>query len=159
VNLFPAIAFIALSPKISPDHSLDFWLGSWDVYVGTELNGTDLVEKVVGGFAVIENWKEPSGSTGKSLFYFMPSQGKWKQVWVTDVGVYKEKYSEPFENGIRFAGTVFLPDGRKVKDRTTLTKLPGGEVRQVIEFTKDGQHWQTSFDAVYKKAKKVIGDR
>ncbi len=132
---------------------LDFWVGKWNVYADGKLDGTDVVEKVVKGFGVIENWKDADGGTGKSLFYFMSAKKQWKQVWVTEVGAYKEKISEPWKDGIRFSGTVFLPDGREIQDRTTLTKLKNGDVHQVIEHTLDGKVWKQTYDAIYKRSR------
>ncbi len=146
------IAPLLLLAAATAPHDLDFWVGKWNVYADGKLDGTDVVEKVVKGFGVIENWKDADGGTGKSLFYYMPAKKQWKQVWVTEAGVYKEKLSEPWKDGIRFTGTVFLPDGREVQDRTTLTKLKGGDVRQVIEHTLDGKSWKISYDATYKKS-------
>ena len=143
------LSVILQAPAAPTD--LDFWVGSWDVYEGATKVGTDRVEKVEKGYGIVEKWTDVEGGTGMSLFYYMPAKNKWKQVWITEVGQYKEKYSEPVVNGIRFAGTVFLKDGREVRDRTTLTMLPEGQVHQVIEFTKDGKKWQTSFDAIYKR--------
>ena len=139
-------------PVVPQNHDLDFWIGTWKVYVEGKLDGTDVVEKVSGGFGVIEKWKGVEGGTGTSLFYWMPVKHQWKQVWVTAAGVYKEKFSEPFKGGIRFEGEIFLPDGRTISDRTTLTRLPKGKVRQVIEFSKDGHTWTVSYDAVYERA-------
>jgi len=138
------------SPAATASHDLDFWVGNWDVYVGKDLAGTDNVTVSQRGFSVHEYWKSSEGSTGESLFYYLPAQRRWKQVWVTEAGVYKEKLSEPLKNGVRFTGTVYLPNSRTVQDRTTLTKLPKGEVRQLIEWTKDGKTWTVSFDAVYR---------
>jgi hypothetical protein len=95
-----------------PDyHKLDFWVGIWDVYDNHDgtLNGRDVVEKVVGGCAIIENWKEADGSSeGKSLFYYQSAKKQWKQVWVTDAGPIKEKQliEEMKDGGIRFQGEI-----------------------------------------------------
>ncbi len=137
--------------KVVAGTELDFWVGKWKVYSDGKFDGMDVIEKSVSGFAVIENWKDVTGSTGKSLFYYMPAKHQWKQVWVTEAGVYKEKVSEPSPSGMRFSGHVFLPDGRQFQDRTTLTRLPRGDVHQVIEFSKDGYTWKTSYDAIYKR--------
>jgi hypothetical protein len=137
------------APKAPTD--LDFWVGSWSVTAEGKHDGTDVVEKTLNGFAVKETWVGDDGGKGESLFYYMPAKKQWKQVWVTDVGAYKEKISEPVPGGIRFSGTIFLPGGRQVQDRTTLTHLPAGKVRQVIEFkAKDGK-WTVSYDAVYSQ--------
>ncbi len=132
--------------------SLDFWIGKWVVTAGGKKDGDDVVEKWVAGNAIVEHWKDVDGHEGKSFFYFMPEKKQWKQVWVTDGEGYKEKISEPIPNGIRFAGTVFLPDGKTYQDRTTLTKLPNGDVRQVIESSRDGKEWKIRYDANYHRS-------
>jgi len=136
---------------VVPGHDLDFWVGSWKVYEGKVLAGTDVVTKSLDGFAITEEWHGvTAGDEGTSLFYYTPAKKQWKQVWVTPSGVFKEKVSAPVNGGIRFAGTVFLPRGKTYQDRTTLTKLPHGEVHQVIESYVGGT-WTVGFDAVYRK--------
>lgn len=137
-------------------HKLDFWVGKWDVYDNHDgtLNGTDIVEKIVGGCALIENWREADGSgEGKSLFYFQQTKKVWKQVWVTDAGPIKEKQLvlEGKDLSIRFQGEIPPPDGGSHLDRTTLTPLAGGRVHQVIEISRDaGKTWTNAFDADYR---------
>jgi hypothetical protein len=146
-----AIASQMRSP-VSAGRELDFWVGNWKVYVGKDFAGTDVVTKSLNGFSITESWHGASkGDNGSSLFYYMPAKKQWKQVWVTGIGVYKEKLSAPVPNGIRFSGTVFLPRGRTYQDRTTLTTMPNGEVHQVIESLQGGK-WVVGFDAVYRKA-------
>lgn len=49
-----------------------------------------------------------------------------------------------------FQGEITLPSGNTCLDRTTLTPLEEGKVRQVIEVSRDGgQNWRVTFDAVY----------
>ncbi len=138
-------------------HKLDFWVGTWDVYDNHDgiLNGTDVVDKIVGGCAIVENWKEADGSgEGKSLFYYHPARKQWKQVWVTDAGPIKEKVliGEMEDGGVRFQGEIPQPDGKSHLDRTTLTPLPGGRVHQVIEISRTaGKTWETVFDAEYRR--------
>ena len=136
---------------------LDFWIGTWDVYDNHDgtLNGTDVVEKIVGGCAIVENWKEADGSgEGKSLFYYEPARKQWKQVWVTDAGPIKQKQliEETKDGGVRFQGRIPHLDGKSHLDRTTLTPLPGGRVHQVIEISHNaGKTWETVFDAEYRR--------
>ena len=157
-NMMPFFAALLLSPQgpkpitsYPEAHALDFWVGNWVVRSNGNVDGHDKVEKVLDGAAIIENWKDVGGNEGKSLFYFMPATKRWKQVWVTPLGQYKEKYSELFKNGIRFTGKVFVADGRSFGDRTTLTRMKDGKVRQVIELCRDGKTWKTRYDAVYSK--------
>jgi hypothetical protein len=141
-----------------PDyHKLDFWIGTWDVFDNHDstLNGRDVVEKIVGGCAIIENWKEADGSDeGKSLFFYESAKKQWKQVWVTDAGPIKEKQliEEMKDGGVRFQGEIPHRDGQSHLDRTTLTPLVGGRVHQVIEISRDaGKTWETVFDAEYRR--------
>ncbi len=129
---------------------LDFWLGHWSVRSRDgEHAGTDLVERVLGGYAVIEHWRSVGGEEGKSLFYFDRSARTWKQVWAIE-GYVKEKRLVLAEPGrVRFEGLAYV-DGAAFPDRTTLTALPDGEVAQLIEHSlDDGATWKTSFDAIY----------
>ena len=43
---------------------------------------------------------------------------------------------------MRFSGKVFRLDGTTYEDRTTLTRLDEGKVRQVIEASRDGKTWK-----------------
>ena len=142
---------VAASPAPATLAVLDFWLGRWSVRTRDgEHAGTDHVERVLDGFAVIEHWQGVAGEEGKSLFYFDRSAGTWRQVWVIE-GYVKEKSLVLDEPGrVRFEGIAHA-DGAAFPDRTTLTALPDGGVGQLIEHSLDGGvTWKTSFDAVYE---------
>ena len=64
-------------------HRLDFWVGAWEVGSGGRKVGENRIRKIEGGCALIEHWRSARGGTGTSLFYVAPSEGVWKQVWVT----------------------------------------------------------------------------
>ena len=137
---------------------LDFWVGDWEVYAGEDKVGDNRIEKVLGGCAVMEHWTGADGGEGKSLFY-VDTNGTWKQVWVTEwaanPGGVKEKVRVPVSaNGaVRFQGQVRRPDSGIYLDRTTLTALENGAVRQLIETSTDsGASWETAFDAIYVRA-------
>lgn len=138
-------------------HKLDFWLGKWDVLDSDGMKqGTNDIHPVLNGCAIVENWQGLGGDTGKSWFYFNPHTQIWRQVSVTtqptDPGGIREKeLIEEFDNGgLRFLGKIDVDARRTVLDRTTLTPLPDGRVRQVIEWSSDdGQNWNIAFDAFY----------
>jgi hypothetical protein len=156
----PAFAEEDAPPKcteVGAYRALDFWVGEWDVYAGDELVGSNRIEKILSGCAVLEHWRGAGGGEGKSLF-FVAGDGSWKQVWVTEwatrPGGVKEKTFRAMESPdkIRFQGRIALPDGGSYLDRTTLTLLPSGDVRQVIETSTDeGQSWTAGFDAIYRR--------
>lgn len=140
-------------------NALDFWVGSWRVYVGDTLVGTNRITKILKGCAVTEEWQDAQGGRGQSLFYVEPTLHQWKQVWVTEVanrfnGI-KEKHliARLPGGGVRFQGEQRTQDGHTVLDRTTLSPLLGGEVRQLIEISLDGgTTWQAGFDARYRRS-------
>ena len=136
--------------------TLDFWVGQWEVFDPKgEKQGHNRIEKTLSGCAILEHWRDAGGSEGKSLFYYRRAEKKWKQVWVTDSGAVKEKaerldYPGP---GLRFQGKIPLPSGEGIDDRTTLTVLPDGRVRQVIEQSRDGGKTWSAWEGIYVRVK------
>jgi hypothetical protein len=156
VTLLPLADSQAQECRQSPRmHALDFWLGRWDVSQGGRLVGTNTIESTLNGCAILEHWRDLQGGEGISLFYFDQSTNLWKQVWITDralkPGGTKEKIEQleyTASGRIRFQGI----------DRTTLTRMQDGKVRQVIESAvDDGKTWRTTFDAVYQPSSSQPG--
>lgn len=139
-------------------HEMDFWLGEWTVRLGTRVVGTNRIQKMLKGCAVMEHWTGADGSEGKSLFYYDGVADVWKQVWVTDAayapGGLKEKVLvERLPGGaLRFQGEITTANGATYLDRTTLTPNPDGTVRQWIQISTDGgEMWTSTFDATYER--------
>ncbi|HEY4307621.1 MAG TPA: hypothetical protein VGM82_24315 [Gemmatimonadaceae bacterium] len=137
-------------------HVLDFWVGSWTVVDSTGANvGTNRIEKILDGCAVTELWHEPNGDEGRSLFYYVPAQRQWKQVWITPAarapGGLKEKFLLHADaKSVRFQGEIIGQRGAIILDRTTLSRVADGRVRQQIEISRDGgTSWEMTFDATY----------
>jgi hypothetical protein len=137
-------------------HALDFWVGEWEVFVNDRRVGVNRIDKVLDGCAIIENWSARDGGDGKSLF-FVDYDGQWVQVWVSQwartPGGVKEKVmvDDPPEGAVRFQGVIRHPEAGEWLDRTTLTPLEDGAVRQVIEISEDnGASWNPTFDAIYR---------
>lgn len=135
-----------------------FWLGQWEVHdsaTGAYAGANEIVP-LAAGCAVLERWRGASGLEGVSLFWLDGAAGVWKQVWATSAGWSKEKVQVDAgaPGAVRFEGLVTLPDGTRVRDRTTLTPLGDGRVRQVIETAPEGAAavWAVGFDAVYTPA-------
>ncbi len=139
--------------------ALDFWLGTWTVRVGERTVGTNEIAAILDGCAVEERWTDAAGGEGRSLFWRDPGSGDWKQVWVTGeawrIGGTKVKERVAADGApagsVRFRGSYPGPSGGAILDRTTLTPLDGGRVRQTIERSTDGgATWTTGFDAIYE---------
>jgi hypothetical protein len=136
---------------------LAFWIGRWNVHDSGsgEPVGFNEIVSILDDHAVLERWRGASGLEGASLFWNDGASGTWKQVWATSAGWAKQKTmtaaAEP--DAVRFEGVVSLPDGTQVRDRTTLTPLGDGHVRQVIETAQlEDDDWDIGFDAVYTPA-------
>ena len=136
---------------------LAFWVGRWDVHDSAtgEHAGVNEIVSILDGHAVLERWVGAGGLQGVSLFWDDAASGTWRQVWATSVGWAKQKtmVAGGGPNAVRFEGVVTLPDGTQVRDRTTLTPLGDGLVRQVIEAAPlRSDDWEVGFDAVYTPA-------
>ena len=136
---------------------LAFWVGNWEVYDSAtgERAGSNEIVSILDGHAVLERWRGESGLEGTSLFWNDGASGTWQQVWATSSGWAKQKtmVEADMPGAVRFEGVVTLPDETQVRDRTTLTSLGDGRVRQVIETSPlDGDAWEIGFDAVYTPA-------
>jgi hypothetical protein len=154
----PAVAQAPAAPPCLDDagfHELDFWLGDWVVRVGDKEVGRNRIERQLDGCAISEQWTSADGGRGHSLFY--RHGGTWKQVWVTAralaPGGVKEKtlVEKAADGSLLFEGWVPLPGGGSYRDRTRLSPLAGGKVRQLIEVSRDGAEWRAVFDAVYSR--------
>ena len=144
----------AAGPGTSRDEPdvLDFWVGHWDVFSddGRRI-GTNVIEKVPGGCAVIEKWLGAEGDERRSLFVFKPASREWTQVWMTGTGEWERKIViESSPGSVRFQEDSRRSGRRLQLDRTTLTQLPGSRVRQLVERSRDGgATWHRYFEAVY----------
>jgi hypothetical protein len=140
----------------APYARLDFWLGEWDVLDPRGVRvGANRIEKALGGCAVREEWTDVRAARGSSVFWYSRPEARWRQVWVTDAGAFKEKgeVAAPGPGAVRFQGEVTAPDGSTVLDRTTLTPAGEGRVRQLIEVSRDGgRTWSATFDGLYVPA-------
>jgi Protein of unknown function (DUF1579) len=140
---------------------LDFWLGEWEVAnPNGAREGANVISKTLDGCGIEERWLDAGGEKGTSLFYFDRARRGWSQVWVTSAGAWKEKREVTSAPGsVRFQGSVARPAGGAALDRTTLTPLPDGRVRQVIEQSVDGGATWRTWEGVYTRRKKACDAR
>ena len=151
----PAAAYKPPVSCAAPEyHALDFWLGEWEVTADGKVDGHNIISPILGGCAVREAWTDVDGHKGESLFFYDRSLARWKQVWVTTEGTWKEKtqIDAPEPGALRFQGLVPRMRGGVVLDRTTLSRLPDGRVRQRIEVSRDdGATWE-AWEGLYARA-------
>ena len=138
--------------------AFDFWIGEWDLYVnGTKrLAGRSRIDRISGGCGILENYTSNSGLLagpyeGKSINFFDPSTGKWKQVWagsshdVTyfDGGEYRD-------SAMRFTYRRTDQQGRTIEGDFIFYHLGPNKLRQFQDQTTDGgKTRQVVYDFIY----------
>lgn len=129
---------------------LDFWLGSWDVYVKDKMTATSEITKSEGGCTLHEDYKTLSGFFGRSMNYYDPEDKKYTQIWIdkfNSITIFKEIESR----------TGYLKmqadDGKGTLTNMDYTlDSETGNVTQTMESSKDqGKTWTQSFVGIYKK--------
>jgi tetratricopeptide (TPR) repeat protein len=131
----------------------DFWIGEWDVFnpQGQKV-GTNVVQKFINGCVIYENWTGAGGGFGKSLNYYDPAAGKWRQNWVGASGWIVSYEGEVKDGVMHYLGESILINGSKQLARGTYTPSPDGSVRQLLEQSQDGgATWFVTFDGTYVK--------
>lgn len=149
-KLVARVEAAAFPCKHNANHKkLDFWIGSWDVYVNGQLAGTNDIESVADGCALTESWTNASGSKGFSLNYFDDVEGKYKQIWVASGKrtVYVEETAA--DGSLVLVARSNDANGNETLSRLTFTRQ-GANVRQFFETsTDDGKTWAPGFDGLY----------
>ena len=138
-----------------PEHrQFDFWVGEWDVTVSGKPAGTNSITKEMKGCVIHEHWSGGGGLRGESFNIWDRTRKKWHQTWVTDTGNLLVLEGEFVNGAMQMTGESMTAKGA-VTNRVTWTPNPDGSVRQFWESSTDGGNtWQTSFDGLYRRAKK-----
>lgn len=132
----------------------DFWIGTWDVYVGGTQAGTNTIEPLLGGCALLENWTNVGGREGKSFNWVDRStfrELRWRQLWVADQGNTLDYYDGHYADGaMRFRGHTISATGDSIPQKLTFFDVHPDTVRQVFEQSNDrGETWVVTFDGLY----------
>lgn len=126
--------------------ALDFWIGDWTVTNPQgQTAGTSRIEKVVDGCAILENWTDTHGGSGKSFTSYDAMTKHWDQHWVGSGGAVTEYLGSAHDGAI-----VMIASGPTGSTRLTFSKLPDGKVRQLFEGSTDGgATWTIGADLTY----------
>jgi hypothetical protein len=153
-----ALAAAAVAEPRCPAESsqFDFWIGSWNVEE-TGAPGRTVAssreEKIAGNCALLENYDEPDGYSGKSVNFWDAVLKKWRQTWTDSAGNVSEFEGSLRDGAIRFEGESHTASGKRVYRRLTFTPLPDGSVRQASEASPDGRTWKVNYDYRYVRRK------
>lgn len=143
------------APPPGEARQFDFWIGEWEVTAPNgQAAGRSRIEKIAGGWGLLENWTGAGGGEGKSLNTWIPGRKQWQQFWVGAGGALE------LAGGLNAQGEMVLggqhKDGqdRLVSERITWSPNADGSVRQHWEQSADGgKTWQTVFDGLYRRRK------
>ena len=137
-----------------PENQFDFWLGEWDIHWGENNHATNLVEKILDGKVIQENFMAPD-LKGISVSCYDPERSLWCQTWVDNNGTYLD-FTGKFEDNKMIFQTnpfAFSKDTLAIR-RMTFFNLGPDKVRQFGEISKDnGKVWVAEFDLEYRRRK------
>lgn len=134
---------------------LDYWAGSWDVFVSGNRVGTNDVIPMLGNCVLQENWTATGGGEGKSVNYYDPNTHKWRQIWTDDSGGVLDYTGEFREGAMRFQGVTIDVKGSRTLQKLTFFPISADSVRQLFETSTDeGKTWTPGFDGMYIRKKK-----
>ncbi|ABF42839.1 Tetratricopeptide repeat protein [Candidatus Koribacter versatilis Ellin345] len=131
---------------------LDFWLGEWEVFGGSQKVGDSKIELILKNCVVLENWTDTTGGQGKSFNKYDPARKAWEQFWVEDNGSTNYFIGTLREGEMRYELVKPRKDGGKLMRHLTFSKFPDGSVRQFSQSsTDDGKSWSVEYDFIYRK--------
>jgi hypothetical protein len=155
-HLVPAAADSKPAPCTQEQwRQFDFWVGQWSVTEQGKPAGTNHIERILDGCALLENWTGAQGGEGKSLNFFDRDDGLWHQTWIDRSGG-ALFLSGKFENGAMRMEGVRAASAKQpaTRHRITWTALPDGSVRQLWESSAVAkEEWVTQFDGLYVREK------
>ncbi len=130
-------------------HEFDFWVGDWSVTEHGKPAGSNRIERLLEGCALLENWTGAGGARGHSLNFYDAERHLWQQTWIDSSGSALNLEGH-FTDG-RMILTSLKP-GVKIADRIIWTPNQDGTVRQLWEHTDDaGKTWKPAFDGLYTR--------
>lgn len=115
-----------------PYRDFDFIVGNWEYRT---MDGHKVADQIITkqgeGCAIVEEWNEVSGITGRGISFVDPATGRWRQVWVSSR--FHIDYSGGLdENGsMVLEGTMYPTNGSGSSQiRGVWTKQADGSVRK-----------------------------
>jgi hypothetical protein len=144
----------APAPCAAPvHHQFDFWIGQWRVTENGKAAGTNRIDRLLGGCALLENWVGAGGGRGHSLNFYDPARALWQQTWVDNAGGVLNLTGQLADGRMVLSGTSIDPKTHAPHiDRITWTPKADGTVRQLWDRSDDaGRSWKVLFDGLYTR--------
>jgi hypothetical protein len=139
-------------------HQFDFWVGEWVVTENGKPAGSNRIERLLDGCALLENWTGVGGSRGRSLNFYDPARKHWQQTWVDSSASSLNLTGGLIDGRMVLNGSGKDPKtGRAQIDRITWTPNRDGSVRQLWDQSFDGgRTWKVLFDGLYRRREGTI---
>ena len=140
----------------------DFWIGHWHLTwpaeqtggnAGEVAHGTNLVERVLGGCVIEENFSTSDGSfLGRSLSVHDERSGLWRQTWVDSSGAFLV-FTGEWEAGRMVLKTDPVhKDGDVVLNRMVFSDIEEDSLRWAWQGSRDGgQSWADLWNIDYRR--------
>ena len=135
---------------------LDFWVGEWGVtYADGRPAGKSVIQKVLNGCVILENWSGVDGFDGKSFNMYDRNKKKWTQKWVDSRGQLLEFEGNFQGKTLEYTTRYTRLDGKNVLASMSFSPESNGTVRQIWkQSSDDGKTWNIEFDGIYTKKEK-----
>ncbi len=146
---------LSLCQNVDRFNDFDFWIGDWqvtDTNTG-KLAGHNTIIKVAQNCLIQESWVGVAGSGGKSMNYFNPMTGKWRQVWIGSSGYLIDIEGGLVDGDMVLEGTIStFTNHQKFPFKGTWKNLGEGKVQQIFhQFDPKNKKWVLWFDGTYVK--------
>lgn len=136
-GFYSAGRLVPTVPCTAPeDRAFDFWIGSWNVSVGSPRTviATSEITMEPGGCAILEHYTDFGGTIGRSV-NLRDANGMWHQTYVDNKG-----FRIGLTGSATGVNTITMLDapGSTMFQRWSWIAEPGGTVRQVADATGNG---------------------
>ncbi|HEX9473326.1 MAG TPA: hypothetical protein VF931_04010 [Steroidobacteraceae bacterium] len=144
----------AATPCTAPaHHQFDFWIGNWSVTEKGKPAGSNHIDRLLGGCALLENWVGVDGSRGHSLNFYDPRRDLWQQTWIDNSAAALNLTGHVSGGRMVLTGASNDANTHAQRiDRITWTPNADGTVRQLWDQSQDaGRTWKVVFDGLYTR--------
>ena len=133
--------------------AFDFWLGTWEVTDPRGIvQGQNTITLEEAGCVLVERWTSASGGTGQSYNFVDPSNGRWRQVWVSGAANIDYQGGTTASGGMRLEGTITYRNGIRFPFVGAWTPQADGTVLQVFEqYNPQTKTWDPWFTGIYRR--------
>jgi hypothetical protein len=131
----------------------DFWIGEWVVHnpKGAQV-GASRIEQIENGCAILEQWMNARGVTGRSINVYRPASRTWVQAWAGSDGATLVLEGTFDGRKMLLTGESLGSKGERLQNRVTWSLHEAVKVRQFWEQSTDGgKTWTVAFDGVYTR--------